>query len=69
MKKLLIAALLLALNILFAGNTGKVWEVDVPENAGYDSQKLAAVGDFIKKKHRHNRLAGSGQRQDNLYIR
>ena len=49
MKRILTAALLLLMNIIFAGNTGKVWKPDVPENAGYDSQKLAAVGDFIQK--------------------
>ena len=50
MKKLLTAAvLMLTINMLSAGNAGKSWERTTPENAGYDSQKLAVIGDFISK--------------------
>ena len=50
MKKFLAAAvLLLFFNTFLAGSVGKSWERAVPESAGYDSQKLAAVADFIKK--------------------
>ena len=41
--------MLLFFNTFLAGSVGKSWERAVPESAGYDSQKLAVIGDFIAK--------------------